>query len=408
MGSLKKTLLILSGGIEAIEGIKIAKKMGLRTIVCDGNENAPGKSYGDEFLVANIYDPYEIKNVISEYSKKESIDGVITIASDAVRSVSTVAKQHNLPGISLKTSILATNKLKMKKAFQQYSLPIPNFVKINCRNELHRQIQHFDKAVLKPVDSRGSRGVIIINKNSDINKAFDYSIKFSPTRKLILEEWLSGSQLSTESLVISGKTHLCGIADRNYSNQKDTFPYIVEDGGETPSRYYPKIKNKLEKILDTTAKSLGIENGVLKGDLVLKNNNIYLIEAATRLSGGFFSTITIPLVYRISLIEKAILLALGSKIVPPPKFLKHYCYQANRFLFPKPGLIKKVIKPNQEKLPKYVKYIEVNAKVGERVDSIKHHPMRKGSVLVIGKTRSEAIKRAEKIRALIKIETVQN
>ena len=85
-------------------------------------------------------------------------------------------------------------------------------------------------------------------KNSDINNAFDYSIKFSPTRKLILEEWLSGSQLSTESLVISGKTHLCGIADRNYSNQKDTFPYIVEDGGETPSRYYPKIKNKLEKI----------------------------------------------------------------------------------------------------------------------------------------------------------------
>jgi len=160
--------------------------------------------------------------------------------------------------------------------------------------------------------------------------------------------------------------------------------------------------------LDTTAKSLGIENGVLKGDLVLKNNNIYLIEAATRLSGGFFSAITIPLVYRISLIEKAILLALGSKIVPPPKFLKHYCYQANRFLFPKPGSIKKVIKPNQEKLPKYVKYIEVNAKVGERVDSIKHHPMRKGSVLVIGKTRSEAIKRAEKIRALIKIETVQN
>ena len=46
--------------------------MTTRTIVCDGNENAPGKSYGDEFLVANIYDPYEIKNVISEYSKKKN------------------------------------------------------------------------------------------------------------------------------------------------------------------------------------------------------------------------------------------------------------------------------------------------------------------------------------------------
>ena len=65
--------MILSGGIEAIEGIKIAKKMGLRTIVCDGNENAPGKSYGDEFLVANIYDPYEIKNVFRNIQKKNQL-----------------------------------------------------------------------------------------------------------------------------------------------------------------------------------------------------------------------------------------------------------------------------------------------------------------------------------------------
>ena len=68
---LKKNLLILSGGIEAIEGIKVAKKMGLRTIVCDGNKNAPGKSYADEFLIGNIYDPIEIKNVISKYRKKK-------------------------------------------------------------------------------------------------------------------------------------------------------------------------------------------------------------------------------------------------------------------------------------------------------------------------------------------------
>ena len=69
---LKKNLLILSGGIEALEGIKVAKKMGLRTIVCDGNKNAPGRSYADEFLIGNIYDPDEIKNIISKYAKKNS------------------------------------------------------------------------------------------------------------------------------------------------------------------------------------------------------------------------------------------------------------------------------------------------------------------------------------------------
>ena len=109
----------------------------------------------------------------------------------------------------MKTSILSTDKLKMKKVFQKYSLPIPNFVGISSRNELHKQIKHFSDAVLKPVDNRGSRGVIRINKNSDVDKAFNYSMNFSPSKKLILEEWLSGYQLSTEALVISGKTYLC-------------------------------------------------------------------------------------------------------------------------------------------------------------------------------------------------------
>jgi len=402
---LKKNLLILSGGIEAIEGIKVAKKMGLRTIVCDGNENAPGKSYADEFLIGNIYDPIEIKNVISKYRKKKSIDGVITIASDAVRSVSTVVKQLNLSGNSMKTSILSTDKLKMKKVFQKYSLPIPNFVGISSRNELHEQIKHFGDAVLKPVDNRGSRGVIRINKNSDVDKAFDYSMNFSSSKKLILEKWLSGYQLSTESLVISGKTYLCGVADRNYSNLKNTFPYVIEDGGETPSKFYPKIKNELQKIMDAVAKAFEIKNGVLKGDIILKNNRLYIIEIATRLSGGFWSTMSIPLVYRINLIEKAILLALGLKTKPPPKQLRHYCYEVNRYIFPNPGIIKNITKPPREKIPKYVTYLEVNAKVGDRVYAITNHPMRKGRIQVIGKTRNQCIKRVTKIRNLIKIKT---
>src|SRR3990167_4682185 len=32
----------------------------LKTFVCDGNKNAPGKFYADEFIVGNIYDPDEI------------------------------------------------------------------------------------------------------------------------------------------------------------------------------------------------------------------------------------------------------------------------------------------------------------------------------------------------------------
>ena len=119
MGPLKKNLLILSGGIEAVEGIKVAKKMGHYTIVCDGNENAPGKSYADEFVVGDIYNPNQLKKIFFKYTQKKSIDGIITIGSDAVRSVSALCKQHNLPGQTIKSSILIN--------FSQYIPPLSTF-----------------------------------------------------------------------------------------------------------------------------------------------------------------------------------------------------------------------------------------------------------------------------------------
>ena len=400
-----KNLLILSGGREAVEGIIVAKRMGLKTFVCDGNKNAPGKFYADEFIVGNIYDPDEIVDVISKYPKRNLIDGVITIASDAVRSVAAVAEYLNLPGNKMKTAIISTDKLKMKECFHKHSIPIPKFTAVNSEMELIDKMKNFKNAVLKPVDSRGSRGVIRLNISSDLKKWYNYSIKFSQSRRLILEEWLSGPQISTESLVIDGKTYLCGISDRNYSNILETFPFVVEDGGEAPSKHYPKIKDKIQQILDNTAKALGIKNGVLKGDIVLKNKIPYVIEVATRLSGGFFSTITIPLVYRINLVEKAILLALGIKVDSPSYPLKHYCYEAQRFFFPQSGIVKKISKPNYKKIPKYVKYFELNVKIGERIEAVENHPMRKGSVLVYGTTRKQVIERATRLINQVKIVT---
>jgi hypothetical protein len=52
------------------------------------------------------------------------------------------------------------------------------------------------------------------------------------------------------------------------------------------------------------------KEGVIKGDLIIKGGIIYVVEFAYRLSGGGFSTITIPNVYNYSLIDNAIKMGL--------------------------------------------------------------------------------------------------
>jgi len=400
---MDKNLLVLSGGKEAIEGIKIAKNMGLRVIVCDGNKNAPGRAFADDFILVNIYNTEDVLAAVAKYPDKDKIDGVITIASDAVRPVAAVAEYLDLPGITKEAAFISTEKFEMKKCFKNASVPIPKFTDVNSVDELKAEFEKFGDAVLKPVDNRGARGVLRLNKESDLEWAFNYSMKFSASKKLIMEEWISGAQISTESVVVDGKSYLCGVADRDYSKLDDTFPYIVEDGGETPSKYSPELNDKLEAILDSAAKAVGISNGVLKGDIVLKNGEPHIIEVAARLSGGFFSTITIPLVYKINLIEMAVSIALGLDITLPKK-LTSYCVQANRFLFLKPGTVKKVSVPTVNTLPSWVKYFEVNVKEGELIPDIENHTMRKGSVMVSGNTCEEAVTRVKSIINSINVE----
>ena len=110
------------------------------------------------------------------------------------------------------------------------------------------------------------------------------------------------------------------------------------------------------------------------------------------------------MVYQINICKKAIELSLGIIPEKPPQKLINYCVQSNRFFIFKPGEIKKISIPKKTQLPKYVKYFEFQAKKGDKIQTIKNHTQRLGSVMVFGKTRQEAIKRVKKIKEKVKIE----
>lgn len=377
-------ILVLGGNEEAFDGIQHIKDLGDKVILCDGNPKAMARTIADDFICANIYDEKEVVENVSKAVSNKDINGVMTIATDSSRSVAAIADKLGLYSYTIETADLSTNKFKMKQAFAKHGLPIPKFKKITSIDELTESLQEDKEYVLKPIDSRGARGVIRINKDSDLTFAFDFSIKYSKAKELILEEWLEGHQLSTESVIWDDSYALCGVADRNYSNLDRIYPYVVEDGGETPSRFSPQINDNLNDLLYKAANAIGLKRGTIKGDIVLTHKGLYIIEVAVRLSGGYFSTITIPQVYGNDLIKAALDISLGIR----PEFnklsLNPLHYQANRFLFLKPGKIKKIdidlsnFKKNLIK--KYVLYVNK----GDSVNKITKHTERAGMVLCIG------------------------
>jgi len=402
---VKRTILMIGAGIEQVPGIETAHRMGLRVVTADGNPQAPGFKHADDRLVASTYDIEKTMAFASEYNKKKRIDGVITVGADVPLTVASVAHELGLPGISLEAARLASDKLAMKDRFAACGVPIPWFREVKSPAELKDVATEMGfPLVLKPVDSRGARGVLRLTKGVDLVWAFETALKHSPYQRVMVEEFLAGPQLSTESLVYDGQVFTPGFTDRNYELLEKLSPYIIENGGQMPSILPQAEREKVEKLIASAAAAMGIERGIVKGDIVVTEEGPKVIELAARLSGGWFATDQIPLSTGVNLVKEAINIALGEE--PDFEKLKPAYHRgvAIRYLFPLPGKVKEVTGlEGVLKLP-WVERAMVTIKAGDVIDQITDHTRRVGFVIVSAPDREIAVRRAEKAIKLINIE----
>ena len=281
-----KTLLIISGGIEAADAARRAKEMGHTVVVSDRDPEAPGFAFADSCLIADVYGPSETAAAAERYSRKiRKIDGVICVAADAPLTAATVAQRLRLPGLPIHVAELACDKLAMKKAFRSAGVNVPWFAEVSTPQELQRiAIERGRDLVIKPVDSRGSRGVQRVALVEDLGRAFLLARSHSPSERVMVEQYLEGPQVSTESIVLDGVCYTPGFSDRNYEYLEKYAPFFIENGGDLPSHLSPEIQQKVKDLVGRAASAMGVTHGTVKGDIVVHRGEPYVIELAARLS----------------------------------------------------------------------------------------------------------------------------
>lgn len=403
-----KTLWVVSGGSESIPGIQRAKNMGLHVVVSDINPNAPGFEIADGCVIADTYGVEDTVAAALHYHKTIGhIDGVMCIASDVPLTVASVAEPLGLLGISIETARLAADKLTMKQCFVEKGIAVPWFCEIDSLEHLRQIVsEHSMPFVLKPVDSRGARGVLKFTADVDLNWAYEHSISFSPSGRVMVEEYLDGPQISTESILIKGKAFTPGFTDRNYEFPDRFAPYIIENGGHQPSILTTEQQNAVSRLAEQAALAMGITTGIAKGDMVLTKDGPKVIEIAARLSGGWFSTDQIPLATGIDLIGTAIKLAIGEKVEEQDLIPKYQKGVAIRYFFHEPGRVVRIENAEQFRHRSWVHKLGFFVKPGDFLEPVTNHTKRAGFVITMGETRDQAIERAEQVVESIKIETL--
>ncbi len=404
-----KTLLIVSGGIEAADAAKRAKEMGLYVVVSDRDVAAPGFAHSDSCLIADVYSPDETAAAAERYSRKiRKIDGVICVAADAPLTVAAVAERLRVPGISRDTATVASDKLAMKQRFLAAGLPIPWFSPVATVQALQRfAIERCHNLVIKPVDSRGSGGVQRIAQVKDLDRAFALARQHSPTQRVMVEEYLEGPQVSTESVVIDGRCYTPGFSDRNYEFVERYAPFFVENGDDLPSHLPPDIQAKVRDVVAQAATALGVTNGTVKGDIVVHNGEPYLIELAARLSGGFFCTHEIPLNTGVDFIGAAIRVALGESVSAEDLTPKQQIPVVQRYAFPQAGRVTHISGAEQAREIPGVQEVVITAAPGDIIPPPGDKRPSAAMVLATGASREAALSAANDALARIRIEVAR-
>ncbi len=385
-----KKIMILGASILQVPAIKKAIEMGLTVIAVDMNPDAVG------FEVKGV-----IKEVIStidtpailECAKKHRIDGIMTLASDMpMRSVAVVSNELSLVGIDEETALKATNKAYMRDALRSANVPIPMYFRIHGEEDfisaVHKIWNSGNKCIIKPADNSGSRGVDLLDEDSDLNEAYKYTVQYSRSGEIVVEEFMEGPEVSVETLAINGMINVIQITDKLTTGA----PYFVEMGHSQPSQLNEQVKQKIADAAIAANKAIGIMNGPSHVEIKVTKNGPKIVELGARLGGDCITTHLVPLSTGIDMVEATIKISLGEKPDISPKWKKG---SAIRYLDPGKGLIQKIDGLNDIKNIPEIMQVSIVHGVGETLKEIQSSVDRAGFVIAQAQTVSEAIEKAE-------------
>lgn len=392
----KKCVLLLGGSSDQLFIIKSANEIGLETAVVDGNKTAPGLSlgtYSAPIDFSNI--PAVIDYVHKLKEQGINVCGVTVMGSDVPDIVAAIAKEFNWIGPSAQTGKWATDKYEMKRRFVEKGIPVPKFALVKSPEDVMHYWKdwHCSIVIIKPTDRAGSRGVRVIFHTDEVKDAYENALFCSKDGNVILEEYLPGPQISTESIFTETRVMTPGFADRVYESMDVFWPQIMENGGWVPSLADNTEKKAVCDLVEKAARVLGIQSGVAKGDVVIHpDKGPMIIEMAARLSGGDFSESLVPLGDGINYVKAALRIAIGEEPDWDDMLPKWQKAVANRYFFLPPGKLEALEGMESIQNLKGLKKLKIFYEIGDTIPKISHHGQRVG-VVVIAEENRETVQR---------------
>ena len=405
----KKRVFMLGAGFMQGVAIRAARALGCTVIAADGNPSAVCAAEADEFVCIDLKDTARLIDYARYLQQNGGLDAVFTAATDFSAAVAAVAAACGLRGHTLEAALNATDKVRMRECFRKAGVPSPAFIELTAAdlassaNTLEQRLGKLAGCfplVVKPVDNMGARGCSLVKNLSELRKAAATALQYSRSGRVIVEEYIEGSEFSIEGLVFGGLLYITALADRHIFFP----PYFIEMGHTIPSECPQALADEVISVFERGVHALGLTDGAVKGDILVRNGKAFVGEIAARLSGGYMSGWTVPYSCGLDITSAALTLALGGSprlhtcgkdafVVP----LKQNCpfVSAERAWISIPGQVAAVSGLEAARAAPFVKDVFPRAGADDTVVFPQNNVEKCGNVLSAAPSRREAVEASE-------------
>ncbi len=390
-----KKILIVGASILQVPAIQKAKEMGLEVAVADYNPNAVGISLADKYFNASTIDKEALLKVAQEYKP----DGIATMATDMpMRAIAYVCEKTGLNGISQDCAFKCTDKVAMIKSFASNGVPSPMFWEISNIEQLVENKEKFIfPCIMKPSDNSGSRGVVLCHSFEELNQNYEYAHSSSRDGVVLIEEYMTGDEVSVETFVVDGVANVLQITDKLTTGA----PHFVEMGHSQPTKLSKQAQESIKDVAQKAVTAVGLTNGPAHLEMMVKNDNARMIEMGARMGGDCITSHLVPLSTGIDMTKQTILCALGEKVELEPKLSKT---SVIKFIKGEIGTLEKIDGIEQAEKVENVKEIGFFKHIGDKIEDIHSSADRVGYVVAQADSMADAENACSQAMKNIKIE----
>ena len=285
-----KRLLILGSNNGSVDIVNYAQREGAYVIVTDylPTNKSAAKKYADETAQISTV---EIDALV-KYAKEKKVDGVFCGVSETnLRSVREIAERLNLPCYFTKEQWnLCQLKDKFKELCKKHGVPVAKEFEIDESANPEKLPEIKYPVIVKPVDLGASRGIHICYNAKELQQGYRDALEKSLSHKVIVEQYLTGDEISATYTFIDGECRL-SMLSQMYYNCEQVGMVPLPDAYIYPSQHLEKYKKEVDPKMIEMLKSTGLKNGSVFVTGIATGKEFAFFEAGLRIAG------TIPYVF---------------------------------------------------------------------------------------------------------------